>query len=51
MIRFEDLKVNKSQNFSFGGVSGNILCLHDISIYTNFHQNRYINECARMILA
>ena len=27
------------------------LCLHDISTYTNFHQKRSINECARMILA
>ena len=27
------------------------LCLHDISIYTNFHQYRSINECARMIFA
>ena len=25
-------------------------CIHDISIHTNFHQNRSINECARMIL-
>ena len=26
------------------------LCLHNISIHTNFHKNRSINECARMIL-
>ena len=29
----------------------NKLSLHDISIHTNFHQNRSINECVRMILA
>ena len=27
------------------------LCLHDIKIHANFHQNRSIKECARMILA
>ena len=27
------------------------LCLHDISIHANFHENRSINEYARMILA
>ena len=27
------------------------LCLHDISIHTNFHKNLSINECDRMILA
>ena len=26
------------------------LCFYDISIFTNFHQNRSINECARMTL-
>ena len=25
------------------------LCFHDISIHTNFHQNRSINDFARMI--
>ena len=23
------------------------MCVHDISIHTNFHHNRPINECAR----
>ena len=27
------------------------LCLHDICIRTNFHQNQPINECARIILS
>ena len=27
------------------------LCLHHISIHTNFHQNRFINEYARINFA
>ena len=23
------------------------MCLHNVSIHTNFYQNRFINECAR----
>ena len=37
----EGLKLKKSQN-----ISGHILCLHDINIHTNFHQNLSINEYA-----
>ena len=56
------IKVRRSQSKNITKLLHNIkvhfmsytmqnLCLHGISIHTNFHQNRSINECARMILA
>ena len=57
-MRSKFLKVKKNQKtfrYHKSDISGNTLTkklyLHDISIHTDFHQNRSINECARMILA